>query len=90
MGRADDRGQLVLARPPCVDGSVAFTWTMRGCVLDDRLGLHHRDAVCEFEDVSYVVGENGRVREEIEFFDRAAAASSIGLAPTIIYSDMPP
>jgi hypothetical protein len=55
-------------------------------VLDDRLGPEHRDAVCEFDGMSYVVIEDGLVREEIEFFDRAAAAGSLGLTPAISYS----
>jgi ketosteroid isomerase-like protein len=67
------------------DGSVAFTWTMRGRVLDDRLGPQNRDATCEFEGMSYVVVEDGRVLEEIEFFDRAAAAGSLGLTPSVSY-----
>jgi ketosteroid isomerase-like protein len=68
------------------DGSVAFTWTMRGRVLDDRLGPEHRDTMCEFEGMTYVVVEDGLVREEIEFFDRAAPAASIGLLPTVTYT----
>jgi ketosteroid isomerase-like protein len=67
------------------DGSVAFTWTMSGRVLDDRLGPQHRNAVCKFEGMTYVVVEDGLVREEIEFFDRAAAAGSLGLTPTVSY-----
>ena len=53
------------------DGSVAFTWTMRGRVLDDRLGPEHRDEVCTFEGLTNVDVEDGLVREEIEYFDRA-------------------
>jgi ketosteroid isomerase-like protein len=68
------------------DGSVAFTWTMRGRVLDDRLGPEHRGAICEFEGMSYVVVQDGLVREEIEYFDRTAAASSLGLSPAVTYS----
>ena len=71
------------------DGSVAFTWTMTGRVLDDRLGPENRDAVCEFEGMTYVVIEDGLVREEIEFFDRAAAARSLGLTPTVTYAAPP-
>ena len=67
------------------DDSVAFTWTMRGRVLDDRLGPEHRNEVCTFEGMTYVVVEDGLVREEIEYFDRAAPALSIGLAPTVTY-----
>jgi ketosteroid isomerase-like protein len=67
------------------DGSVAFTWSMRGRILDDRLGPQHRSATCQFEGMSYVVIEDGLVLEEIEFFDRAAPAGSIGLTPTITY-----
>jgi uncharacterized protein (TIGR02246 family) len=67
------------------DGSVAFTWTMSGRVLDDRLGPEHRDAVCSFDGMTYIVAENGLVREEIEYFDRAAPARSLGLIPTITY-----
>ena len=70
------------------DGSVAFTWTTTGRVLDDRLGPEHRDTVCEFEGMTYVVVENGLIREEIEFFDRAAPAASIGLTPTVTYSKL--
>ena len=67
------------------DGSVAFTWTMAGRVLDDRLGSQHRNAVCTFEGMTYVVVEDGLVREEIEYFDRAAPASSLGLTPSLSY-----
>jgi ketosteroid isomerase-like protein len=68
------------------DGSVAFTWTMRGRILDDRLGPQHRGAVCEFEGMTYVIVQDGLVTEEIEFFDRAAAAGSLGLTPTVSYA----
>ena len=72
------------------DGSIAFTWTMRGRILDDRLGAQHRGAICEFEGMTYVVVEDGVVREEIEFFDRAAAAGSLGLTPTVTYRPVRP
>ena len=36
--------------------------------------------------MTYVVVEDGLVREEIEFFDRAAPAASIGLVPAVTYS----
>ena len=68
------------------DGSVAFTWTMRARVLDDRLGPEFRDRVCEFDGMSYVVVADGLVHEEIEFFDRAAAARSLGLRPSVSYA----
>ena len=67
------------------DGSVAFTWTMSGRILDDRLGPEHRGARCEFEGMTYVVIEDRLVREEIESFARAAAARSLGLTPTVTY-----
>ena len=68
------------------DGNVAFTWTIRGRILDDRLGPQHRNAVCSFEGMTYVVVEDGQVREEIEYFDRAAPAVSLGLTPTVSYA----
>jgi ketosteroid isomerase-like protein len=71
------------------DGSVAFTWIMSGRVLDDRLGSEHRNAACSFEGMTYVVFEDGVVREEIEFFDRAAAAGSLGLTATVTYRTEP-
>ena len=71
------------------DGSVAFTWTMSGRVLDDRLGPEHRDAVCSFEGMTYVVVEDGLVREEIEYFDRAAPAGSLGLTASVTYGAEP-
>ena len=58
------------------DGSVAFTWTMRVVVLDDRLGPEHRDEVCPFEGMTNVDVEDGLVREEIEYFDRACGRRS--------------
>ena len=53
-------------------------------MLDDRLGPEHRHTMCQFEGMTYVVFD-GLVHEEIEFFDRAAPAVSIGLVPTVPY-----
>lgn len=69
-----------------VDGSVAFTWTMSGRVADDRFGPGFRGKTCSFDGMSYVTIQDGRVREEIEYFDRAAPAASIGLAPTVTFT----
>jgi ketosteroid isomerase-like protein len=68
------------------DGSVAFAWTMSGSVLDDRFGPDYIGHTCEFEGMSYVVVQDGVVREEIEFFDRASAAGSLGLKPAVTYT----
>jgi ketosteroid isomerase-like protein len=67
------------------DGSVAFTWTMTGLVSDDRLGPERRGAAASFDGMAYLVVQDGRVSEEIEFFDRAAAAQSLGLRPAISF-----
>ena len=58
-------------------------------MLDDRLGPEHRDAVCSFEGMTYVVVEDGLVREEIEYFDRAAPAGSLGLTASVTYGAEP-
>lgn len=67
------------------DGTVAFTWTMHGRVKDDRLGPERRGALASFDGMTYLVVEGGLVREEIEYFDRAAAAISLGLRPTVSF-----
>jgi len=65
------------------DGSVAFTWTMTGRVADNRLGESYCGAVATFQGMAYIVFEEGLVKEEIEFFDRAGAATSLGLRTEI-------
>jgi hypothetical protein len=52
---------------------------MEGTVLDERFGIDHIGARCRFDGMAYLVFEKGRVKEEIEFFDRGAAAISLGL-----------
>lgn len=68
------------------DGSVAFTWTSTGRVADDRLGVERRGATARFDGMAHVTIEDGRVREEIEFFDRAAPAGSLGLVPIVRFT----
>ena len=65
---------------PSDETSIAFTWTITANVKDDRFGEHLRGAECHFDGMSYVEFEGGLVKREIEYFDRAAAARSIGLS----------
>ena len=65
---------------PTDDVSIAFTWTITANVKDNRFGEHLRGAKCQFDGMSFIEFENQLVKREIEYFDRAAAARSIGLS----------
>lgn len=60
-------------------GSIAFTWTMSGRVSDDRFGADYRGRLATFDGMAHITFADGLVLEEIEYFDRAGAASSLGL-----------
>ena len=64
---------------PADDTSISFTWTATAKVGDDRFGTQLRGAECQFDGMSYIEFEDGLILREIEYFDRAAPARSIGL-----------
>lgn len=64
---------------PADDNSISFTWTTTAKVNDDRFGAQFRGKECRFDGMSYIEFENGLIMREIEYFDRAAPARSIGL-----------
>lgn len=62
------------------DDDIAFTWRMTGRVADDRFGPEMRGRMANFEGMAHITFVDGLVLEEIEYFDRSAAALSLGLA----------